>query len=116
MIKGYNGKMVEGAKEMKRLTKKSIKLKIKMKGGKVKVDKLEKDKKENDSHVEKLTKNLAVSSRKMTKQHKEIKELKDQVVMLLNKEIKALDSEEEGSDCEIVSEVKGRTKSETQMN
>ena len=52
----------------------------------------------------------------MTKQHKEIKKLKDPVIMLLNKEIKALDSEEEGSDCEIVSEVKGRTKSETQMN
>ena len=44
MIKGYNGKIVEGAKEMKRLTKKSNKLKIKMKGGKFKVDNLLKDK------------------------------------------------------------------------
>ena len=54
MIKGYNGKMVEGAKEMKRLTKKSNKLKIKMKGGKVKVDKLEKDKEKNNSQIPRL--------------------------------------------------------------
>ena len=58
MIKGYNGKMVEGAKEMKRLIKKSNNLKIKVKGGKVKMDKLEKDKEKNDSQVKNLKKIL----------------------------------------------------------
>ena len=47
----------------------------------------------------------------MTPQQKENEEIKGQLIMLLNTEIKALE-EAEGPDCEIIFEVEGIIKSE----
>ena len=63
-------------------------------------------KKESDSQVNKLAKDFAVSSEKLTAQQVEIKDLKAKVATLIELENMAMESEEEDSDCEIVSEIK----------
>ena len=53
---------------IKKLTKRTEKLKTRVESGKVKIDELEKAKKESDSHVDRLGKALIASSKKLTAQ------------------------------------------------